>query len=156
MNKEQQVPEDQLSAKAAMEHSKEQELVHTAHEYIEILSDSLSSSSSYDSLETSSDDSFDSGARQIPTKPVISCNKSSTFPAKPKSDNAEYPWKQPHQDTFTSKQESLERIEHLHIKCGFLDTEHLFMIPINWLNHREVPDDNVEIVKSFYNTYCTP
>ena len=55
MNKEQQVPEDQQAAKVAMEHAKEQERVHTAHKYIEILSDSSSSSSSDYSLETSLD-----------------------------------------------------------------------------------------------------
>ena len=44
----------------------------------------------------------------------------------------------------------------LHIKCGFLDTENLFMLPINWLNHSEVTDVNVEIVQNFYNAYCTP
>ena len=72
--------------------------------YIENLSDSLSSSSSDDSLETLSDDSSDSGTRQKPTKPVNSYNKSFTFPAKHKSDNEETPLKQPHQDAFTPKQ----------------------------------------------------
>ena len=43
MNKEQQVSEDQQSAKAAMEHVKEKERVHTVQRYIENLSDSLSS-----------------------------------------------------------------------------------------------------------------
>ena len=64
--------------------------------------------------------------------------------------------KQPHQDAFTSNQEILERINRLHIKCGFLDTEHFFVIPINWLNYCEVPDVNVDIVQNFYNAYCTP
>ena len=59
MNKEQHVPEYQQAAKVAMEHIKEQERVHTAHTYIEISSDSLSSLSSYEPLETSSDDSSD-------------------------------------------------------------------------------------------------
>ena len=77
------------------------------------------SSSSVDSLETSSDESSGSGRRQIPTKPVISSTKSSTFLAKHKSDIDETPLKQPHQDAFTSKQEILERIKRLHIKCGF-------------------------------------
>ena len=54
------------------------------------------------------------------------------------------------------KQEILKRINRLHIKCGFLDTEYLFMLPINWLNNREVPDVNVDIVQNFYNAYCTP
>ena len=39
------------------------------------------------SLETSSDESSGSGGRQIPTKPVMSSNESSTLPAKHKSDN---------------------------------------------------------------------
>ena len=29
------------------------------------------------------------------------------------------------------------------------------MLPINWLNHQEVPDINVEIAQNFYNAYCT-
>ena len=49
MNKEQQIPEDQQDAKAAMEHAKEQERVHTAQNYIYLSSDSSSFSSSYDS-----------------------------------------------------------------------------------------------------------
>ena len=92
MNKDQQVPEDQQAAKAAMEHAKEQERFHTAQKYIEILSDSSSSSSSDDSSETLSDELSDSGTRQRPTKPVTSSNKSSTFPAKRKSDNEETPF----------------------------------------------------------------
>ena len=56
------------------------------------------SSSSYDSLETLSDDSSDPVRRQIPTKPVTSSNKPSKFLAKHKSDNGETPLKQPHQD----------------------------------------------------------
>ena len=48
-----------------------------------------------------SDDKLDSGIRQIPSKPVTSSNKSSTFTAKHKSDNEEIPLKQPHQDAFT-------------------------------------------------------
>ena len=106
-------------------------------------------------METSSDDSCDSGTRQKSTKPVTSSNKSSTFPDKHKSDNEETPLKQPHQDAITSKQESLERIKRLHIKCCFLDTEHLFMLTINWVEHQELPDVNVEIEKIFYNAYCT-
>ena len=80
------------------------------------------SSSSDDSMETSSGDSYDSGKSQILTKPVILSNKSSTFPAKHKSDKEERPLKQPHQNDFTSKQETLEGINRLPIKCGFLDT----------------------------------
>ena len=78
-----------------------------AKNYVEISSDSLSSSSSYDSLETSSDDSSDSGTRQKSTKPVTSSNESSTFLAKRKYDNKEIPLKQPHQDASTPKQDIL-------------------------------------------------
>ena len=67
MNKEQQVPEYQQAAKAAMGHSKKQERAHTARKYIEISSDS---SSSDDSLETPLDDSYNSVTRQKQTKPV--------------------------------------------------------------------------------------
>ena len=44
----------------------------------------------------------------------------------------------------------------LHIKCGFLDTEHVFMLPINWLNHHEFTDVNMYIAQNFYNANCTP
>ena len=67
----------------------EQERDRMAQTYIEISYDSLSSSSSDDFLETSSDDSYDSDTRQKPIKPVTSSNKSSTLPAKHKSDNEE-------------------------------------------------------------------
>ena len=76
----------------------EKEHVRMSHNTIVIFSDY---SSSDDSLETSCDDSSDSGTRKVPTKPVISSNKSSIFPAKHKSDNEETPMKQPHQDAFT-------------------------------------------------------
>ena len=105
MNKEQQVPEYQQATKDAMEHAPEQECVHTAQKCIEISSDFLSSLSSDDLSERLSDDSSDSGTRQKPTKPVTSSNKSSTFPAKRKSNNKEAPFKQPHKDTFTLKQD---------------------------------------------------
>ena len=72
---------------------REQERVSIAHNYIGMSSDSSSSSSSDDSLETSSDDSSDSSTRKKPTKKVTSSNKSSTFPAKHKSDNEETPLK---------------------------------------------------------------
>ena len=75
--------------------------------YIGISSDFLSSSSSDDLSETSSDEEYDSGIRQKSTKPVTSSNKPSPFPAKRKSDNEETPFKQPHQDASTSKQEIL-------------------------------------------------
>ena len=156
MNKEQQVPEYQQAAKVAMEHAKEQERVHTEQKYTEISSYSSSSSPSDESSETSSNDSSDSGTSQKPTKPVTSSNKSSIFLAKHKSDNEETPLKQLHQDASTSKQEILERIKRLHKSCGFLDTEHLLMLPINWLNLWEVRDVNVKIVQNLYNAYSTP
>ena len=99
-NKEQQVPEYQQAAKSAMRHAKEQKRVHMAQKYIEI---SYYYSSSYDSLETSSDDSYDSDTSQKPAKPVTSSNKSSTYLAKRKSDNEETLLKQPHRDASTSK-----------------------------------------------------
>ena len=78
-----------------MDTTRKEECVRIEHNTIIMLSES---SSSYDSLETFSDDSSDSERRQIPTKPVTSSNKSSTFLAKHKSDNGETPLKQPHQD----------------------------------------------------------
>ena len=36
-----------------------------------------------------------------------------------------------------------------------MDTENFFMLTINWLNHREVPDINVDIVQNSYNDYST-
>ena len=127
-----------------------------AQNYIYISSDSSSSSTSDDLLETSLDDSSNSGTRQKPTKPVSSSNKSSTFQAKSNPDNEETPLKQPHQDAFIPKQEILEIIKRLHKKRGFLGTEHLFMLPNNWLNQREVTDVNVDILENFYNAYGTP
>ena len=37
-----------------------------------------------------------------------------------------------------------------------MGTEHWFIIPINSLNHRKVPDVNMEIVQNFYNAYSMP
>ena len=88
-------------------------LHHMAQNTIVIYSDS---SFPDDYLETLSDESSDSGTSQIPTKPMTSSNKSSTFPVKHKSDHEETPLKQPHQDALTLKQENLERIKRLHIK----------------------------------------
>ena len=34
--------------------------------------------------------------------------------------------------------------------------EHLFILPINWLDYHEVPGVNVDIAQSLYNAYCTP
>ena len=77
------------------------------------------------------------------------------FPVKCKSDNEETPLEKPHQDTFTSKHEILERIKRLHINCGFLYTEHLLMLLLNLLNQRKVLDVNARILQNFYNAYCT-
>ena len=49
--------------------------------------------------------------------------------AKHNSNNEETPLEKPHPDAFTSKQETLEIIKRLHIKCGLLDNEHLFILP---------------------------
>ena len=87
---------------------------------------------------------------------MSSSNKSYIFQAKRRSDNEETPLKQPHHDAFTSKQEVLEIIKRSHKNCGLLDTEHLFVLPINWLNRREVPDVNVDILENFYDAYRPP
>ena len=84
----------------------------------------------------------------------MSSNKSSAFPAKYKSDNEERQFKQPHKDTFTSKQETLERIKRLHIKCGVFDTEHLFVLTKTWLEYQQYEDVHVAITKYLYNAYC--
>ena len=86
----------------------------------------------------------------------MSSNKSSTFPAKHKSENDETPLKQHHQDASTSKQEALERINKLHIKCGFLDTEHLVVLPKTWLEYLQYEDVHVAITQNLYNAYCMP
>ena len=103
----------------------------------------------------SCDDKYYSGRRQIPSKPVTSSNKSSTYPAKHKSDNEETPVKKTHQGSFTSKQETLEIINWLHIKCGFLDTENLFMLPKTWLEYLQYEEVDVEISENLYNANCT-
>ena len=92
INKDKEVLEDILSYNDAM---RVQECIRTAKKYIEISSDS-SSSSSYDPS--------DSGTNQKPTKPVTSSNKSYTCSAKHKSDNEETTLKQPHKDAFMLKQ----------------------------------------------------
>ena len=66
----------------------------------------------------------------------MSSNKSSAFTSNHKSDNEETPLKQPHQDAFTPKQEILEIIKRLHMKCGFLDTENLLMLPKTCLEYQ--------------------
>ena len=91
---------------------REEERVRMAQNTVKISSES---SSSYNLFETLSDASSGSGRRQKPTKPVMSSNKSSTFMSKHKSDNEETVLKQLHQDAFTSKQETLEKINLLHL-----------------------------------------
>ena len=86
----------------------------------------------------------------------MSPNKSSTFLAKQKSNNEETPLKQTHQNAFTSKQETMERIKWLHIKCGFFDTEDLFMLPKTWLEYQQYEDVHVAITQNLYNAYYTP
>ena len=80
-----------------------------------------------------SGDKSGSGRREIPSKPVTSYNKAYTFPDEHKSGNEEKSLKKTHQGPFTLKQKKIERIKWLHIKCGFLNTEHLFMLPKTWL-----------------------
>ena len=87
---------------------------------------------------------------------MTSSNKSYTFMAKHNSNNEETPLKKTHQGPFISKQETLERIKRLHIKCGFLDTEHLFMIPKTWLEYLQYEEVDVDITENLYNTNCTP
>ena len=41
------------------------------------------------------------------------------------------------------------------MNCGFFYTEHLFMLPLHWLEYQEFADVNVDITQNFYNTYCT-
>ena len=38
---------------------------------------------------------------------------------------------------------------------GFLDTEHLFMLPKTWLEYQQYADVHVEFTKDLYNAYCT-
>ena len=103
-----------------------------------------------------SDDESDPGRRKIPYKPVTSSNKVSTFLAERKSNNEETSLKKTHQGPFTSKQETLERIKMLHIKCGFLDTQHLFMINKTWLEYLQYKEVEVDITENLYNANCTP
>ena len=124
-----------------------------AQNTIVISSDSLSSD---DSLETLSNVSSDSGTRQIPTKPVTQSNKTSTFPAKHRSDNEETSLKQPHQNAFTSKQETFEIIKRLHIKCGFLDTENLLILPKKLVRISRICGCSCINYAKFLYAYCTP
>ena len=87
---------------------------------------------------------------------MTSYNKASIFTAEHKSDNGEIPLKQPHLDAFALKQETLERIEWLHIKCGFLYDEHLSMLPKTWLEYLQYEEVDVDILENLYNANCTP
>ena len=64
--------------------------------------------------------------------------------------------KKTYQEPFTLKQQSLERIKGSHIKCGFLDTEHLFMIPKTWLEYPQYEEVDVDFPEHLYNANCTP
>ena len=55
-----------------------------------------------------------------------------------------------------SKQKTLEIIKGLHIKCVFLDTEHLFLLLVNLFNYHENTDVKGDIAQNVYNTYYTP
>ena len=125
---------------------KEKESVHMTQNTIIISSES---SYSDDSLEKLPVESYGSGRRQIPTKPVMSHNKSPTLTDKHKFDNEETLLKQPHQDAFTSKQGTLEIIKRLHIKCVLLYTEHLFMLSKTWLEYQQYEDVHVVITKKY-------
>ena len=102
-----------------------------------------------------SDDKSNSGKREIPSKPVISSNKASTFPDKHKSDNEETPLVKYHQGPFASKQETLEKIKQIHIKCGLLDAAHLFKLHKTWLEYLQNEKLDVEISETLYNDNCT-
>ena len=41
------------------------------------------------------------------------------------------------------------------MKCGFLNNEHLFMLPKTWLEYQQYADVHVDITQNFYNAYCT-
>ena len=85
---------------------------------------------------------------------MTSSNKTSTFQDEHKSDNEETPLVKSHQGPFVSKQETWEVIKRLHIKCGFLDTEHLLMIPKTWLDYLQNEDFDVDISEHLYNANC--
>ena len=103
-----------------------------------------------------SDDESDSGRRLIPSKPVMSSNKASTFPAEHKYNNEETTTKKTHQGLFTPKQETLERIKRLHIKFGLLYTKHLFVHSKNQLEYLKYEEVDVEILENLYNANCMP
>ena len=53
------------------------------------------------------------------------------------------------------KQENLERIKRLKIKCGFLDAEDLLKFPKTWLEYLQYEEVDVDISKNLYNANCT-
>ena len=114
INKAKEESEDTFRHNDAM---MEQERVRISQNTIVISSDSLCSD---ESLETSSDESSDSGTKKILTKPVTPSNKSSTFLAKHKSNIEETPLKQTHQDAFTSKQETIKKNQVITYKVWLL------------------------------------
>ena len=61
--------------------------------------------------------------------------------------------KKTHQGPFTPKQENVDRIKLLHIKCGFLDTEHLFMLPKNLVR---IPTILRKLMLIFCKIYIIP
>ena len=74
-----------------MDATREEERVHMAH----------------NDIIFSSDDKYDSGRREVPSKPETSSNKAYTFRYENKYDNEETPLKKTHQGPFTLKQEFL-------------------------------------------------
>ena len=40
--------------------------------------------------------------------------------------------------------------------CGFLDSEHLFMLPKTWLEYLQYKEVDAEISENLYNANCTP
>ena len=83
----------------------------------------------------SSDDESDSGRRKILSKPVTSSNKASKFPAKYNPGNEEITFEKNSSGTLHIETRKFKIIMRLHIKCGFLDTEQLWIFPKNWLEH---------------------
>ena len=82
----------------------------------------------------------------------MSSNKTSTFQDEHKSDNEETPLVKSHQGPFASKQKTLEIIKRSHIKCGFLNAEHLLMIPKTWLKIYKMSN----LMRRFQKLYIMP
>ena len=64
--------------------------------------------------------------------------------------------KKTYQGPFTLKQQTLEIIRRLYIKCVFLDTEHLFILPKPWLEYLQYEEVDVEISENLCNANCMP